>query len=90
MKGACILYPCYFNASLERQQGRKVPLSKAIKNPTLVDLENSLKKNGFKFIAEQKHHPSHWARREGRIVVTWEKSKQELLKRVCAKLEARK
>jgi len=90
MKGACILYPCYFNASLKRQEGRKVPLSKAIKNPTLVDIENSLKKNGLKFLAEQKHHPGHWSRREGRVVVTWDKSKQELLKRVYAKLEIRK
>jgi signal recognition particle subunit SRP19 len=90
MKGACILYPCYFNASLKRQQGRKVPLSKATKNPTLVDLENSLKKNGLKFHAEQKHHPGHWARHEGRMVVTWDKSKQELLKIVCSKLEIRK
>jgi signal recognition particle subunit SRP19 len=90
MKGACILYPCYFNASLKRQQGRKVPLSRAIKTPTLVDLETSLKKSGVKYIAEQKHHPGHWAKREGRLVVTWDKSKIELLKQVSGKLEVRK
>ncbi len=90
MKGECILYPCYFNASLKRIQGRKVPLSKAVKNPTLADIENSLKKSGVKFVVEQKHHPGQWARHEGRLVVTWDKQKQELLKRVCAKLEARK
>ena len=89
MKGACILYPCYFNAGLERKQGRKVPRSKAVPNPSLADLEVALKKNGIPFKAEPKPHPGHWSRREGRVVVTWDKSKYELLKRVSAKLEAK-
>jgi signal recognition particle subunit SRP19 len=90
MKGACILYPCYFNANLKRQQGRKVPLSKAVKNPALIDIENSLKKSGVKYRTEMKHHPAHWAKREGRIIAEWDKPKGELLKRVYTKLEAKK
>jgi signal recognition particle subunit SRP19 len=90
MKGACILYPCYFNANLMRRQGRKVSLSKAVKNPALIDIENALKKTGVKFRIEQKHHPAHWAKHEGRIVAEWDKSKMELLKRVSSRLEVKK
>ena len=85
-----VLYPCYFNAELMRSQGRKVPLSKAVKNPTLIEIEHALKKNGVKFRVEQKHHPGHWAKREGRIIAEWDMPKRELLKRVIAKMEVKK
>ncbi|MDD1719089.1 MAG: signal recognition particle protein Srp19 [Methanoregulaceae archaeon] len=90
MKGERILYPCYFNSSLSRQEGRKVPSSRGMKNPTLPDLEHALKRNGIIFRTEQKEHPSHWWRHEGRIVVKWDMSKTELLKRVAARLEGKR
>lgn len=67
-----------------------MPLSKAVKNPTMIDLENALRKIGVKFQAEQKHHPCHWVKHEGRILAEWSKPKNELLKRMCGNLEVRK
>ena len=90
MKGECILYPCYFDATLQRQEGRKVPLSEAVKNPTVIDVETALKKNGVKYRFEMKNHPAHWARHEGRIIAEWDKSKGELLKKICSRLEVKK
>jgi signal recognition particle subunit SRP19 len=87
MKNERILYPCYFNATLMRQEGRRVSRSRAVKEPTLADIEKAAKKSGLSCRTEQKHHPAFWWKKEGRLVVTWDKSKEQLLKTVAARLE---
>jgi signal recognition particle subunit SRP19 len=89
-EGECILYPCYFNAAYSRAKGRRVPRSLGSKAPVLTDIERALKKAGVSFRVEDHHHPAHWARREGRIVAEWQKSKEVLIRRVAEKLEVRK
>ena len=89
-KGECILYPCYFNAAYTRAEGRRVPRSLGSKGPVLTDIERALKKVGVTCRVEEHHHPSHWARREGRVVATWSESKLSLIKKVAQKLEVRK
>jgi signal recognition particle subunit SRP19 len=87
MKNERILYPCYFNAALMRKDGRRVSRSRAVKEPTLADIEKAAKKSGLSCRTEQKHHPAFWWKKEGRLVVTWDKSKEQLLKTVAARLE---
>lgn len=88
--GECILYPCYFNASYTRAEGRRVPRSRGVKGPVLTDLERALKKAGIPFRVEEHHHPAHWTRREGRLVAEWKQGKGALIKAVAQKLEVRK
>ncbi len=88
--GERILYPCYFNAAYPRALGRKVPRSLAVKGPVLADLERALKRSGITFRVEDKHHPAHWARKEGRVIVEWKESKEALIRKVAQKLEVRK
>jgi signal recognition particle subunit SRP19 len=88
--GERILYPCYFDATLDRASGRRVPRPLAVKSPTLQDLERALKRDHLGFRAEEKHHPAHWARREGRLIVAWKGSKEELLRRVARGLEGKR
>ena len=90
LKGERILYPCYFDAGLERSSGRRVPAKLAVKAPTLQDLERALKREHLRFRAEEKNHPAQWHRREGRVVVTWEGSKEELLRRVARGFDAKR
>ena len=85
-----ILYPCYFNAALGREQGRRVPLALAQKGVTMQELERALKRSGLPFRVESGSHPAHWSRRDGRAVVPWSGSKEALLRRVAGALEARK
>jgi signal recognition particle subunit SRP19 len=87
MKNERILYPCYFNAALMRQEGRRVSRSRAVKEPTLADIEKAAKKSGLTCRPEQKHHPAYWWKKEGRLVVNWDKSKEQLLKTIAARLE---
>lgn len=90
MKGERILYPCYFNAELRRDQGRRVPRVRGVSNPTLADLERAVKKSGLPYRVEEKHHPAYWMKKEGRLVVEWKESKEVLLKRVAQRMEMRK
>ncbi len=85
-----ILYPCYFNAALGREQGRRVPLGLAQKGVNMQDLERALKKTGLPYRVEAGSHPSYWHRRDGRAVVAWSESKERLLRRVGAALEPKK
>ncbi len=88
--GERILYPCYFDASLDRSSGRRVAAALAVKSPTLQDLERALKKEKLRFRAEEKPHPAHWSRREGRVLVAWEGPKEELLRRVARSLDVKR
>jgi signal recognition particle subunit SRP19 len=90
VKGECILYPCYFNAAYSRRQGRRVSLSRGTKAPVINDLERALKRIGVTFRIEDNHHPAHWVRREGRIVVVWQEGKEALIKKVAQRLEVKR
>jgi hypothetical protein len=46
----------------------------------------ALKREHLKFRAEEKSHPAHWHKREGRLIVTWDGKKEELLRRVAKAL----
>ena len=88
-KAERILYPCYFDAGLERAQGRRVPRGMAVKGLTLDDLERAVKRCGIKHRREQKPHPAHWFRKEGRIIAEWKGTKESLVKKVAGKLEVK-
>jgi signal recognition particle subunit SRP19 len=88
--GERILYPCYFNAGYSRVEGRRVRKSLGIKAPLIADLERALKRAGVKYRVEDKHHPAHRVRREGRVVSEWTEGKEALIKKVAQKLEIRK
>ncbi len=90
MENERVLYPCYFNASLQRRQGRRVPLGLAQKGTTMQDLERALKRAGLRFRLETASHPAYWYRHEGRAMVAWTGSKEALLRRVAAALEPKK
>ena len=85
-----ILYPCYFNTALERRQGRKVLRKDGAKVPSLTEIERALKKLGMRFRVEDKHHPAHWMRKEGRVVVEWKEAKAALIRKVAHQLGGRK
>ena len=90
MKGERILYPCYFDAARKRSEGRRIPRAAAVPDPTLADLEKAVKKLGATYRVEAKPHPAVWMKREGRLVVSWKGSKEEILKKVAKKLERRR
>ena len=89
-KGECILYPCYFNASLSREEGRRVSKGLGAKGPAAADLERALKRLSIPCHTEEHHHPGHWARHEGRVVATWDGKKGALIKKVAKNLAVKR
>jgi len=81
-----VIYPCYFNAALTRKEGRRVAKDKAVAKPTSATIATAARKAGFKPIEEAKHCPSSCYAREGRILVEFAGSKEELLAKIAEKL----
>ncbi len=90
VQGECILYPCYFNAAYTRREGRRVSRSRGAKAPVINDLERALQRIGVTFRIEEHHHPAHWMRHEGRVVVVWADHKEALIKKVVQRLEVKR
>lgn len=90
VQGERILYPCYFNAAYTRAEGRRVPRNLGAKAPALTDLERAVKRLGLPHRVEEHHHPEHWIRREGRLIVEWKDSKELLIRKVAQKLEVKR
>lgn len=89
-KGERIVYPCYFEAGLGRREGRRVPVALAVHSPTLNDIEKALKRLKIEYRVEPKHHPAHWDKRGGRVVVLFKGKKTDLLRRIAGILERRR
>jgi signal recognition particle subunit SRP19 len=89
-KGERILYPCYFNAALSREEGRRVPRTLGAKGSNASDIERALKRLGIPCEVGEHHHPAHWARHEGRVIATWTGKKEALIKKVARAMEVRK
>jgi len=66
-----IIYPEYFDSRLSIRLGRKVSLKFSIENPTLEELIEAARRARLKIarIERDKHHPSNWIERKGRIIV---------------------
>lgn len=82
-----ILYPVYFDARATRSEGRRVPLSLAVKRPRAEDILTALKKMGIKAVVSRESHPSRWFRREGRVIAETNMRKTDLIREVAKKLK---
>ena len=84
-----ILYPVYFNSKCPRSRGRRVNRSQAVKNPTVDELYKAVRALGLECTIERdKHHPSRWFEREGRLIVITNLRKTQLIREVAAKLKS--
>ncbi|MDO5844191.1 MAG: signal recognition particle subunit SRP19/SEC65 family protein [Methanocorpusculum sp.] len=82
------LYPCYFDLSLTRKEGRRVNKDAAVENPNSAQISRAAKLAGLNVVEENKtaHHPAQWYKAGGRISIEYEGSKEQLLKTVAGKL----
>ena len=81
-----VLYPEYFNRSITRKQGRKLPKNKAVDNCTLSKIIYACKHLELDFEVEKdKKYSKTWWASEGRLIVNPESitSKTELIRRVA-------
>ncbi|MFH0967457.1 MAG: signal recognition particle subunit SRP19/SEC65 family protein [Methanobacteriota archaeon] len=87
MENGLILYPCYFDVKLSREEGRRVARGSAVQTPAAADIERALASCGIKYRREKKSHPTWWFKHEGRIIAECGGPKTELLKKVAIELK---
>ena len=82
------IYPCYFDVSLTRKEGRRVAKSEAVPQPNLSRIARAAKSAGLTVAEEDasNSHPARWFAREGRLVVDFAGSKEELLHKIASAL----
>ena len=86
-----IVWPEYFDSTLPRRLGRRVPKELAVPHPTLRDILNACVELNLKCEAhDNKRYPRNWFSSRGYVIVTVSEdaglSKNELVKAIANKL----
>jgi signal recognition particle subunit SRP19 len=75
-----VVYPVYFDKTVSRIKGRRVPLKYAVEKPSIDDILKATKSIGLNPIVEKEScHSSRPWRQEGRILIEKKDSKNKLL-----------
>jgi signal recognition particle subunit SRP19 len=82
-----VVWPVYFDKSLSKLEGRKVPKKNAVEKPSIDDIAKAAKSLGLNPILEKNvAYPSrHW-KKEGRVLIDKKDSKSKLLKQIANRL----
>ena len=86
-KKPVVIYPEYFDHRLKRSEGRKVPLSEAVKSPNIEELSSILSNLGCDSQISKASHPSNWSKKEGSLKVNADFSKTQLIHKVGSNLK---
>ncbi|MHA1973789.1 MAG: signal recognition particle subunit SRP19/SEC65 family protein [Candidatus Hodarchaeales archaeon] len=82
------IFPEYFDRSLTRREGRRVPLSLALENPTLIELKLAAEKLQYSTeIRKNAAFPRHWWEPKGLILIEKKESKQQLIKNLSKTIQ---
>jgi signal recognition particle subunit SRP19 len=86
-----ILWPEYFDSSLTRAEGRRVPIEYAVSTPSSDDLFRACQKLGLSPELEyDKAHPSRWFEPRGRVKVYAKYNKTKTIAIVAKRLSRKK
>ena len=82
-----VIWPVYFDKSLSKLEGRKVPKKNAVEKPSIDVIAKAAKSLVLNPILEKNvAHPSrHW-KNEGRVLIDKKDSKSKLLRQIANRL----
>jgi len=82
-----VVWPIYFDKSVSKLGGRKVPKTHAVEKPSLEYIAKAAKSLGLHPVLEKNcAHPSkHW-KKEGRLLVDKKEPKSKILLQIANKL----
>ena len=86
-KKPLVIYPEYFDHRLRRSEGRKVPLSEAVKSPKVEELSIILSSLGCDFQISEACHPGNWSKSGGSLKVNAGFSKTQLIHKLGSSLK---
>lgn len=81
-----IIWLDYFDSSLKRSQGRRVPLSLASRSPTLTELMEACKRLGLDAIQAEAKYPRSFWKNSGYVSVRKKGPKQKILLEIAKNL----
>lgn len=86
--GKLVLWPHYFDRSLSRAQGRRVPMDLAIEEPRAGPIAQAARTLGLKVELDAgARAPSQWYGKKGRILVEkTDVKKEDVIKQVARRL----
>jgi len=89
-RGKLRVWPVYFDASLSRGEGRRVPRSKAVRDPTAEDVEKAARRLGLNPVLEAaaKYSKQPW-RPVGVVIVDKRGSKTRIIRDIAEELKKR-
>ncbi len=80
-----VLWPRYFDRSVSRAAGRRVPKAMAVKRPDAAWVNSAAKKAGYKPELQAKvRHPAMPWKIMGRVLVVSEDGKEQVIRKVAA------
>ena len=86
-KKPIVIYPEYFDHNLKRSEGRKVPLSEAVRSPKIEELSSLLSKIGCNFQTSKSNHSGNWSNMLGSLKVNTDLSKTQLIHKLGSGLK---
>lgn len=78
-----IFWVDYFNSSLSRADGRKVPTNQAVKNPTLDELAKAVGRLGLEAEVATAAYPKRMSIKSGYVSVPKTKKKSALMREIA-------
>lgn len=90
LKDMLIVWPNYFDASLSRSMGRKVPRALAVERPKLGDLCEAAERLSLRFKeVKDARHPARWWEATGYLILEKKFSKASTLRLLAKELKAK-
>ena len=75
-----MIWPIYLDAGKSLNEGRKISKEYAISEPRIKEIVKATQKLRYKYYAEEdKAYPGEWYNKSGRITITTDDSKKEIL-----------
>ncbi|MCD6511595.1 MAG: signal recognition particle protein Srp19 [Thaumarchaeota archaeon] len=85
--GKLVIWLDYFDSSLSRAEGRRVPISLATKNPNLDRLVKAARALGYEPEGFEARHPKRPWRKSGYIVINKDRSKEKVIKELALAMQ---
>ena len=83
-----MIWPIYLDSEKSLNEGRKVSQEHAIPEVRLKEVQNAADKLRYKYsLEENKSYPGEWYNKSGRIIITSDESKKEILIALSKKIK---
>ena len=75
-----MIWPIYLDSQKSLNEGRKISKEYAIPEPRIKEIIKATEKLRYKYVAEEdKSYPGEWYNNSGRVIITSDDSKKEIL-----------